>query len=329
MADDMQAVVVRSHGGPEVLQLTTVPVPPVGPDEVRVAVRSIAVNFRDVQQRRHAATPGATLPFTPGSDFAGEVLEVGANVETLQPGAQVFGITLNGAYAEQVVVPAMTAMPLPPGADFDHGAILPVAGLSASFLLTTSGIAKGQTAVTYAAAGGLGCFLGGLLSAAGVRSIGLTSSEDKAKVARAAGHDEIVNYREVDPVEAVRELTGGVGADVVFDSVAGPTFDRSFRMTRNEGTVVICGRSAGAPDLASVTDDFITVRRNLALREFYLATHVFDHLDELPERLQSLADGIGDGTIRVPVTSFPLTDVQRAHQLLERGATTGKLVLHP
>ena len=113
---------------------------PVGPDEVRVAVRSIAINFRDVKQRRHAA-PGATLPFTPGSDFAGEVLEVGADVDTLQPGAHVFGITLTGAYAEQVVVPAITTMPLPPGADFDDGAILPVAGLSASFLLTTSGIA--------------------------------------------------------------------------------------------------------------------------------------------------------------------------------------------
>ena len=301
---------------------------PVGPDEVRVAVRSIAINFRDVKQRRDAA-PGATLPFTPGSDFAGEVLEVGANVDTLQAGAHVFGTTLTGAYAEQVVVPAMTTMPLPPGADFDDGAILPVAGLSASFLLTTSGIAEGQTAVTYAAAGGLGCFLGGLLSAAGVRSIGLTSSEEKAKVARAAGHDEIVNYREVDPVEAVRELTDGVGADVVFDSVAGPTFDRSFRMTRNEGTVVICGRSAGDPDLAGVTDDFITARRNLALREFYLATHVVDYFDELPERLRSLADGIGDGTIRVPVTSFPLTEVREAHQLLERGATTGKLVLRP
>lgn len=329
MAEDMQAVVVRSHGGPEVLELTTVPVPPVGPDEVKVAVRSIALNFRDVQQRRNPAAPGSTLPSTPGSDFAGEVTEVGANVDTLEPGDHVFGITLHGAYAEQVVVPAMTATPLPTGADFDHGAILPVAGLSASFLLTTSGIAKGQTAVTYAAAGGLGCFLGGLLSAAGVHSIGLTSSEEKAAVARAAGHEEIVNYREVDAVDAVRQLTDGAGADVVFDSVAGPTFDRSFRMTRNEGTVVICGRSAGDPDLGRVTDDFITVRRNLALREFYLATHVFDHLDELPERLQALADAIADGTIRVPITSFPFAQVRRAHELLEGGATTGKLVLHP
>ena len=139
----------------------------------------------------------------------------------------------------------------------------------------------------------------------------------------------MVNYRETDPVEAVHQLTGGRGADVVFDSVAGPDFGRSFRMTRNEGTVVLCGRSAGEPDLSDVAGDFLAGRRNLALREFYLATHVFDHLDELSPRLQELADGVRDGRIRVPITSFRLDEVRRAHQLLERGGTTGKLVLHP
>lgn len=332
MVDEMRAVVVRAHGGPDVLEVATVPVPAVGPGEVRVAVRSIGLNFRDVHQRR-VGGPDVVLPFTPGSDFAGEVTEVGAGVES--PGAgvgvgdRVFGVTLGGAYAEQVVVPAATVLPLPAEIDFDQAACIPVAGLSASFLLTTSGLAKGQTAVVWAAAGGLGCFLGGVLSAAGVRSIGMTSSDEKAAVARAAGHDEIVNYREGDPVEAVQRLTDGRGAEVVFDSVAGPDFARSFRMARNEGTVVLCGRAAGEPDLGLVAGDLVGGRRNLALREFYLGTHIGDHFGELPVRLQQLADGLSDGTIQVPVTAFALADAPQAHELLESGRSAGKLVLHP
>jgi NADPH2:quinone reductase len=326
MVDEMRAVVVRAHGGPEVLELATVPVPPTGPGEVRVAVRSIGLNFRDVHQRRVGGAD-VTLPLTPGSDFAGEVVETGAGVETVHVGDRVFGVTLGGAYAEQVVAPAATVLPLPAGVDFDQAASLPVAGLSASFLLTTGGVAKGQTAVVWAAAGGLGCFLGGLLAMAGVRSIGMTSSDEKAAVARAAGHDDIVNYRQVDPVDAVHQLTEGRGADVVFDSVAGPDFGRSFRMLRNEGTVVLCGRAAGEPDLGLIAGALVGGRRNLALREFYLATHIFDHLDEMPTRLQQLADGLCDGTIHVPITAFALDDVAQAHELLESGRSTGKLVL--
>lgn len=325
---DMRAVVVRSPGGPDVLEMADVPVPPVGPGDVRIVVQSIAINFRDVQQRRGTGTEAA-FPFTPGSDFAGEVVEIGTEVSTVAVGDRVFGITLQSACAEQVVVPAAMALPLPAAADFDHAAILPVAGLSASFLLTSSRIESGQTAVTYAAAGGLGCFLGGVLAAAGVRTIGLTSSDEKAAVARAAGHQEVVNYRTSDPVEAVRNLTGGLGADVVFDSVAGPDFARSFRMTRNAGTVVLCGRAAGEPDLAAVATDFVASRRNLALREFFLATHVIDHFDQLPHRLGDLAAGLRERRLRVPITAFPLDEVRRAHELLESGATTGKLVLHP
>jgi NADPH:quinone reductase len=323
----MRAVVVSAPGGPSVLEHRDVPVPLVQPGSVRVAVRSIGVNFRDVQQRRGAA-PDLTYPFVPGSDFAGEVLEAGEGVRTLKAGDRVFGVSLSGAYAEQVVAPAVVVYPVPQGLDFDLAAALPVAGLSASFLLTTAGLRAGMTAVTYAAAGGLGCFLGGVLSEAGVRSIGLVSSAEKAAVARAAGHSDVVIYREADPVEAVRALTDGAGVDVVLDSVAGPGFARSFAMLRSEGVVVLCGRSAGAPDLATVYPEFIESRRNLALRDFYLATYTTGHFAEVPGRLETLAGGIRSGRIRIPVRSVPFLEVRRAHELLESGATTGKVVLH-
>ncbi len=328
MSQYMRAVVVAAHGGPDVLELVRVPAPPLGPDEVRVRVRSIGLNFRDVKLRT-GPSADVVVPFTPGSDFAGDIVEVGAEVASIRTGDRVFGVTTHGAYAEEVVTPAVMVMPIPDGAEYDTATILPVAGLSASFLLSTAGVEKGQTAVTYAAAGGLGCFLGGLLAAAGVQSIGITSSGDKAAVARAAGHDEIINYRDTDPVRAVKDLTDSSGADVVFDSVAGPGFGRSFRMLSNHGTVVLCGRSAGDPDLSAVGPDFLGVRRNLALREFYLSTHIFDHLGEVPDRLDELATGLRDRRLNVPITTFALDDVRRAHELLGAGATVGKLILHP
>jgi NADPH2:quinone reductase len=267
----------------------------------------------------------------PGSDFAGDVVAVGDGVEAPRVGDRVFGAVADGAYAADVVVPAALALPLPDDADYDAGAIVPVAGLSASFLVSGAGVhlREGATAVTYAAAGGLGCFLGGLLAARGVRSIGLTSTRAKAEVARRAGHAEVVLYPDVDPVEAVKDLTDGRGVDVVFDSVGGPAFARSFRMLRNEGTVVLCGRAAGEPDLAGAYADFVEVRRNLGLREFFLMTHILDHLDEVPGRAADLVAALRSGAVRVPITAFPLAEVARAHQLIEAGATVGKVVLHP
>jgi NADPH2:quinone reductase len=332
-ADHTRAMIVRTPGGPEVLEPADVPLRAPGPGEVRVAVRSIAVNFRDVHQRR-GSTPGATLPLVPGSDFAGDVVSVGDGVDATRVGARVFGAVADGAYAADVVLPAAMALPLPDDVDYDTGAIVPVAGLSASFLVTGAGAdldegGESATAVTYAAAGGLGCLLGGLLAARGVRSIGLTSTQAKAEVARRAGHAEVILYPDVDPVQAVMDLTGGRGADVVFDSVGGPAFARSFRMLRNEGTVVLCGRAAGDPDLGAAYVDFVEARRNLGMREFFLMTSIADHFAEVPVRAAELVAALRSGAVRVPITAFPLGEVARAHQLVESGATVGKVVLRP
>jgi NADPH:quinone reductase len=323
----MRAVLANRPGGPHVLEVREVPVPPIRAGHVRVAVRSAGINFRDIQQRRGTA-PDSGFPLSPGSDFAGEVTEVGDGVEWPREGDRVFGLSPGGgAYAEQVIVPAAAVRPIPEGVGFGQAAAVPVAGLSATFLLSVAGLRQGMTAVTFAPAGGLGCFLGGLLAEAGVRSIGITSSQEKSLIAQAAGHREVVNYTVEDPVEAVRDLTSGAGVDVVFDSVAGPEFARSFRLLRGGGTVILCGRAAGSPDPAAAWQDLIESRRNLGLRDFYLATHIMEHLSELADRLDALAEGMRSGQLHIPVRAFALEDACRAHELVESGASAGKIVL--
>lgn len=323
----MWAVTAEHAGGPDVLRLQEVPRPPLAPGHIRVAVHAAGVNFRDVQQRR-GADPGTGFPLISGSDFAGDVTEVGPGVDDRHEGQRVFGISpADGAYAEEVVVPAVTSCPVPGGVGYDQAAAAPVAGLSASFLLALSGLTTGMTAVTLAPAGGLGCFLGGLLSDAGVRSIGITSGARKVKVAKAVGHRDIVDYQAEDPVEAIQARTGGHGADVVFDSVAGPELARSLRMLRTGGTVILCGRAAGPPDLPAVWAELIESRRDLGLRDFFLRNHVLEHLDEVPARLTQLAAGLASGQLRVPIQAFPLKDAARAHELIESRGSVGKLVL--
>ena len=300
----------------------------LGPGEVRIAVRAVGVNFRDVKAADEPPVDGSP-PVIPGSDLAGEIIEVGPDVDSSTVGTRVLGVVPSGAYAERVVVPAAFTLPIPDDVTDAAAAITPVSGLTASFLANAAQVSEGDTVVTYAAAGGLGTFLGGLLTARGARTIGLTSTEEKAAVARAAGHDTVVVYRGIDPVGAVREHTDGQGADIVIDSVGGPEFTRSFQMLRNEGTVVLCGRSAGEPDLARSQAELIDSRRNLGLREFYLNTHIVDHFGEVPDRLRQVLDLQHAGTITVPVTQYALADAAGAHAALRAGTTVGKLLLVP
>lgn len=324
----MRAAVVADHGGPEQIRIERVDLPSVGQRDVLVRVHAAALNFRDVKQRREPALE-SDAPYVTGSDFAGEVVEMGAGVTGIEIGDRVVGVAPSGACAEFAVTHALMLAGVPDELDLVTAATIPVSGLSASCLLSASGIAPEAVAVTYAAAGGLGCYLGGLLRTAGVRSIGLTSTPEKAQIASQAGHADVILYRDADPVEAVLELTAGRGADVVFDSVAGAAFTRSFQMLADDGTVMLCGRSAGEPDLASTQSELIDVRRNRGLRDFFLSTYLIDHIDEIPRRVDALARGLLDGTISVPITTFALDAITAAHDRLERGTTVGKLVVVP
>lgn len=324
----MKAIHVTGAGGPEVMKPVEIPEPPVGPGQIRVRNRAIAVNFHDIQARRHGE-PGLAPPFVPGTDFAGEVDAVGAGVSGFARGDRVLGIAPHGAYAQLSLVPAAIATRIPDDVSFEQAASCPVAGLTAYFLVNDNGVRAESTVVAHAAAGSVGCFLGALLRGIGANSIGLVSTDAKAQVARSAGFRHVVVYRREDPVARVRELGGGRGADLVLDSVAGPHFARSVQMAAPGGTIVLYGRAAGDPPPEAILDTFLASGRNLGLRTYFLGTTIGTNLARIPAAYAALFALFQRRAIELPMEKLPLDRAAEAHAKIESQQTVGKTILVP
>ncbi|MGD0947484.1 MAG: zinc-binding dehydrogenase [Candidatus Binatia bacterium] len=324
----MRAVQMTRIGGPEVLRVVEVPGPQADAGFVRVRNRAIAVNFHDINTRR-GDEPDIKLPAILGTDFAGIVDAVGDGVEHIKIGDRVLGINMGGAYAEAALAMAAVVVPIPAGLSFEQAAACPVPGLTAYFLThQVLPVTSGMTVVAHAAAGSVGCFMGGLLQQLGATSIGLVSSDEKADVARRAGYTHVVNYRKEDPVARVRQLTGGDGACVVYDSVAGPQFQRSFDMTAVDGMAILFGHAAGDPPPESLKY-WLRSRRNLGLRTYFLGATMQAHLEMIPAAYDHLFQGLMSGAIYLPIETMPLVDATRAHARIEQQQTVGKIILIP
>ena len=324
----MKAVQMTRIGGPELLQVVDVPEPQPGPGFVRVRNRAIAVNFHDINTRR-GDEPDVQLPTVLGSDFAGVVDAVGDGVDAIKIGDRILGISMGGAYAEATLAMAPLAIPIPPRLSFELAAACPVAGLTAYFLThQIAAVGPGSTVVVHAAAGSVGCFMGGLLRQLGATSIGLVSSDAKVEVARRAGYMHTVNYRSADPVARVLGITAGAGAQFVFDSVAGAQFGRSFEMTAVDGTVVVFGHAAGDPPIEAL-HQWLGSRRNIALRTYFLGTTIQAHLEAIPAAYAHLFEGLMSGAIHLPIETMPLTEAAQAHARIEQQRTVGKVILVP
>jgi NADPH:quinone reductase len=328
MTKTMKAIQYARLGGPDVMHSVEVPVPEPPPGFVRVRNRAVAVNFHDINTRR-GDEPDVALPLVPGTDFAGVVDALGEGVEHLKPGDRVLCINTGGAYAEYSLAFSPMAVPIPDGLSFEQAACCPVAGLTAYFLARqVCRVTRATVVVTHAAAGSVGCFLGGLLRQTGATSIGLVSSDEKAAVAERAGHAHCINYRRADPVARVRELTGGRGADVVYDSVAGPHFQRSVDMTAVDGTIVLFGHAAGDPPMEAITY-WLRSSRNIGLRTYFLGATIQAHMEQIPLAYSALFEGLMSGAIALPIETMPLADAARAHAKIEGQQTMGKVILIP
>jgi NADPH2:quinone reductase len=323
----VQAIEVHRFGGPEVLQIVEISPPLPGPHELLVEVAVAGVNFRDLLQR--AGLFGATVPFVPGAEGSGRVLEVGDDVEGFRAGDRV-AWKLGPSYAEQVTVPASEAVHVPDSVDDEHAAAVLLQGLTAHALATTVfPIAPGDAALVHAAAGGVGSLLTQIVTQRGGRVIATVSSSAKEKAAREAGADEVLLYDQpgVDSAAAVREHTGGLGADVVFDGVGASTFDASLASCRTRGSVVVYGASSGPVPPIDVM--VLMARGSLVLtrpsvRDF-TATR-----EELDSRAGELFAALEHGTLSVTISArYPLAEAASAHEELASRRSTGKLLLVP
>ena len=322
----MEAVVVRDHGGPEVLVSARVEDPAPGPEEVLVRVRWAGVNFIDTYHRS-GAYAGDT-PFVPGVEGAGEVVAVGSGETGVQEGDRVAWFGARGAYAELQAVPAEKVVPVPAGLALDAAAAGLLQGMTAHYLTRdTFALREGHTCLVHAVAGGTGSMLCQLARRAGARVLGTTSTEEKAHRARAAGADEVILYTERDFREAVMDLTGGVGVDVVYDGVGRATFMKGLDTLRRRGTMVLFGAASGPVE--PIDPQLLNQKGSLFLTRPSLFHHVGDR-EELLGRSADVFAWIAEGALDVTVDSrWALADAAEAHRRLESRASSGKLLLEP
>ena len=323
----MRAVVVEQQGGPEALHVSDLETPEPGPDQVRVDVSASGVNFIDVYQRS-GVYPKPT-PFIAGSEGAGVVSAVGADVADVSVGDRVaWAMVDGGGYAEQVVVPADRVVPVPSGVDDETAAAVMLQGMTAHYLCSsTYSIQPGQTALVHAAAGGVGLLLTQMIVHKDARVIGTTSTAEKADLARGAGASDVISYTEQDVVSEVKRLTNGRGVDVVYDGVGRSTFAASLDCLARRGMMVLFGASSGpAPP---IDPQSLNKKGSLFLTRPTLAHHIADR-DELVSRASDVFGSIMAGRLSVRVGGrYCFDEAALAHEDLEGRRTTGKLLLFP
>jgi NADPH2:quinone reductase len=321
----MQAIVVEELGGPEQLRITDQPTPEPGPGEIRVDITAAGVNFMDTGSRRFGAATG-DLPFVPGVDGAGRVSALGDGVSEFAIGDRVAWVYVYGSYAEQIVMPATSAVPVPDDISDEVAVSLMMQGITAHHFVTEAAdIQPGQITVVHAAAGGLSQNLIPLIKARGGTVIGIVSSEQKVENARRSGADHTVVSTGDAFVDPVLELTGGEGVDVVFDGGGETTFRASMNVLRRHGLLLYYGAVIGAAPVVNMRElphsikvSYPVFRDHIPTRESLLR-HTAELFDLVRQNV--LNPGIG--------RRYPLKDAAQAHRDIESRTTSGKLLLVP
>jgi NADPH2:quinone reductase len=320
----MHAIVVSEFGGPEVMTWTELPKPVAGPGEVLVRLTAAGVNFMDVGVRTQPV-PGWEIPTVMGVEGAGRVVELGKGVDGLAIGDRVAWYYHKGSFAEYLTIPASKLVVLPDFVDDETAAAIMMQGLTANHFTTeTHAIAPGDMAVVHAAAGGVGLLLTQLIKARGGTVIGLVSREDKVAVAKEAGADHVLVSSGGGFEGTIRELTGGEGADVVYDGAGASTFFSSMRALRYHGTMAFYGPFMGLP--AMTPQD---LPHSIKLSYPTVADHVRTR-SALTARTTELFELLKTGELRMRIGDrYPLSDAAKAYADIESRRTTGKLLLIP
>lgn len=321
----MKAIQVQKTGGPEVLTLVDVPVPKPKANEALVKIAASGVNFIDVYFREGRYP--AALPFIDGQEAAGTVTEVGNDAKSVKPGDRVAYSNVIGTYAEYAAVPADRLVKVPNGITDQQAAAAMLQGMTAHYLIyTTYPLKKGETALVHAAAGGVGLLLVQMARNIGARVIGTVGSEEKAKLAREAGADEVILYSQQDFEAETKRLTDGKGVHVVYDGVGQSTFEKGLNVLRPRGHMVLFGAASGPvapvdPIKQLMQKGSLTLTRPSLIH--YVSTR-----EELEQRAGDIFNMIAAGKLKLRIEYvYKLEQAAEAQRALEGRKTTGKILL--
>ncbi len=324
----MRALVCEKYGDPAALQVRQVDDPIAGPGHVVVEVRAAAVNFTDSLLSRDLYQVSAPLPFVPGSEVAGVVIEVGADVDGVDVGDRVFGMAFIGGFAERIAMPAASLKPIPDGVDFASAAAFFVASSTAYGALVYAGeVKRGETVVVLGAAGGVGLAAVQIAAALGARVIAAASSTEKLAACREEGASETIDYSHESLKERIKELTDGRGADVVIDPVGGVLSEAAYRATGWKGRFVVVGFASG--EIAKIALN-LPLLKGSEIRSFNIAPFATKEPQALAELERDMLAMLADGRVRPRISErFPLDRAGEALARIEARAAIGKLVVEP
>lgn len=321
-------MIVRELGGPAALEREDKADIPAAAGHVAIDVEAIGCNFFDtlITQGKYQVKP--ELPFAPGAEVAGTVSEIGDGVEGFSVGDRVTALLTYGGFASRVTVPLERVFAMPEGMSFEAAAALGlVYQTSYVALVTRARLEAGETLLVHAAAGGVGLAAVQIGVALGARVIGTAGSADKLDLVKRSGADAVINYREEDFVERVRELTNGRGADVIYDPVGGDTFDGSMKCIAFDGRLLVIGFAGGRIPSAEMNRVLL---KNISLVGVHWGLYFEQDPAVIQDAQRALFDLHAQGKISPVISAtYPLSEAAAALDALASRRTTGKVVLLP
>jgi NADPH2:quinone reductase len=324
----MKTVQLKEYGGPEVLKVVDLEKPTPKGQEVLIEVHAIGVNYADTARREGEYVVKTPLPFVPGAEVAGVVVEVGDLVTNIKVGTRVVTLIESGGYSEYALADERGLIPLVDELNYQQAVALPLQGLSAYHILKTMGrLEKGETVLVHAAAGGVGTIAVQLAKLFGAgKVIATASSEEKRDLAREMGADVVVNYTKEGWEEEVLEATDGKGVDVALEMAGGDVFYKTMKCLATFGRLVIYGVASGEQSRFYPSS---LMARNQSVIGFFLP-QILRKPELLKPSLEELFTYLAEGKLRLTIGEvFPLEEAAHVHTLMQSRKTKGKLVLEP
>ncbi|WP_088040993.1 NADPH:quinone oxidoreductase family protein [Bacillus sp. EAC] len=324
----MKAIQFKQFGGPEVLERVELEKPTPNGREVLIEVYASAVNYADTARREGQYVVKTYLPYIPGAEVAGIVVEIGENVTTVKPGERVVTMIESGGYAEFAISDERSIIILPDELDFKIAAALPVQGLSAYHILKTMGMLKpGETVLIHAAAGGVGTLAVQLAKIFGAKKVIATAStEEKLKLAKQMGADVLINYTEEGWEEKVLEATDGKGVDVALEMAGGDVFYKTLKCLAYFGRLIIYGVASGQQSKFYPSS---LMEKNQSVIGFFLPP-LLRRTELIKDSLEELFTYVANGKLQITIGEvFPLSEAANVHTILQARKTVGKVILDP